>query len=41
MLYQSLLEWEKDKKITIHEGLKENLINEWTKTRSTNHSNKI
>ena len=41
MLYQSLLELEKDNKIIIHEGLKENLINARTKKRSTKYPNGI
>ena len=36
-----LLELEKDNKIIIHEGLKENLINARTKKRSTKYPNGI
>ena len=41
MLYQSLLQLEKDKKIIIHEGLKENLINEGTKNRTSRYQSSI
>ena len=37
-LYQNLLKLEKDKKLIIQEGLKENLVNEGTKNRAKNNS---